>query len=1111
MNDMKAWLESIGLAQYADVFHHNDITPDVLDELNERDLAELGVSLGHRKRLLKAIAARRGTGSQANLELAPDYATPTGERRQLTIMFCDLVGSTQLSVLYDPEDYREIIKRYLDCCEDVIRRFRGYVARYMGDGILVFFGYPQADEHDPERAVRSGLEIIDAVARLDVGPKLQVRVGISTGDVVVGDLVGEGAAQEISAAGRTPNLAARLQALAEPGSVVISESTRKLAGGLFEYADLGSRELKGFDHPVTVYRVIAERSVDSRFEAIRGNRTSTRLLGREHEAESLWRCWRLASEGHGQTVLISGEAGVGKSRLTQALRDRLSREQYQLLRYYGVPYYRDTPLYPVVKSLERGAGFGRDDTSDQKLEKLSVLLGRSSADRADDLQLIAAFMGIPFGERHPPLNLSPERQMDRTLEALEGQLLDLLDDQPVLMVFEDLQWVDSTSLELLQRVAAGLQDLPLMLVMTHRPEFQPQFDPRPNLTRLVLDGLDREQSEALVLDTAGGKPLPREVVDHIVSKTDGVPLFVEELTKSVLESSLLEEKPDHYALSGPLPARALPDTLQDSLMARLDRLGATKQLVQQGSVIGRQFSYALLRAVSRLEDDALNRGLEQMLKAELVSSRGSSPDTVYTFKHALVQDAAYSSLLRGQRRALHARIADSLVEGFPGTVASEPELLARHYTEAGRSADAIPYWQAAGKHAGDRAAYKEAIEHLNAGLGLLDDVPQEVRSGLELGLRVLLGHNLTCTLGYAVPAVADTFNRAYELCQSLGDAPELFPVLQGLYRYYLVRAQLDTAQDIARQCVAFGEQTQDTVHLVSGYEFLGYVFYYKGEFWAAARELTRSLDLYEAHRGEGLSYLSPEDPGVSAYSIFGIVNVLLGNITEARRCVQSAIDLARELENPFGSAYAHGYAAHLCDFLEEWDEMARHASEVIDISRKYGFDLWLKVGEANLAIAQGTFNEPHKGIPALEANREQWRSAGIEINSPPTVLRLAVCHLMGGDSDSAMSVVEEELEHVEQLGLRFLSASLHQVRGLINQSCGELVTAEQDLKRSLRIADDQGSLLLGIRSALSLYDLLVTQNRAGDAKQVLSRLLSLFPEGTEIKEVRRARELVATA
>jgi class 3 adenylate cyclase len=648
--DIAAWLQGLGLERYVPAFRDNEIDWEVLPKLTSEDLREIGVAaIGHRRKLLDAIAALGATVTTAVTAAPSDAPAPTDpERRQLTVMFCDLVSSTELSARLDPEDLREVIAAYERAVADVVAGFDGFVAKYMGDGVLVYFGYPRAHEDDAERAVRAGLGVVESVGQLNVkSVKLQVRTGIATGLVVVGDLIGEGSAQEQSVVGKTPNLAARLQALAEPGATVIAAGTRRLVGDLFEYRDRGAVEVKGIAGPVPAWQVLRPSAVVSRFEALRGA-ALTRLVGRDEEIDLLLRRWARVKAGAGQVVLISGEPGIGKSRIVAALAEHLQAEPHLPLRYFCSPYHQDSALFPLIDQLGRASACTSDDPPASKLEKLEALLA-VTAPPEEDVALLADLMSLPASERHPLPNLSPQRKKERTLEALIHQLEGLARRQPVLMVFEDAHWIDPTSRELLDLAVERVRSLSVLLVVTFRPEFQPPWAGQAQVSILALNRLDRRDRTALVEQIAGGKALPDEVVAQIVDRADGVPLFIEELTKSVLESGLLREEADRYVLDGALPPFAIPTTLHDSLMARLDRLASVRLVAQIGAAIGREFSYVLLRAVSRLPDDELQAALARLVASELVFQRGTQPDSVHVFKHALVQDAAYGTLLRDAR------------------------------------------------------------------------------------------------------------------------------------------------------------------------------------------------------------------------------------------------------------------------------------------------------------------------------------------------------------------------------------------------------------------------------------------------------------------------------
>jgi class 3 adenylate cyclase len=660
MSEIRDWLQGLGLERYAEVFESEEIGLGHVPKLSEADLKELGLPMGPRKAVLEAARAPTSEAAQA----APAPAAREAERRQLSVMFCDLVGSTALSERLDPEELRGLMQAYRKACGEVIARYDGHVAQYLGDGVMVYFGWPTAHEEDAQRAVRAGLDIVEALAGLEGG--LAVRIGIATGLVVVGESGEDAAADAKLAVGETPNLAARVQALAEPNSVAVARSTRRLLGRVFELGDLGAHALKGVSGRVQVHRVLGEAKAESRFEAAHGAGL-TPLVGRETEISLLLDRWDQAKDGEGQVVLLSGEPGIGKSRITQALRQRIAGEPHTRLRYQCSPYYANTAFYPVIEQIERAAGFERNDGADAKLEKLEALLGQSAEAPAAIAPLFAAMLSLPL-DRYPPLNLEPVKQKELTIAALADQLVALAGDEPVLMVFEDAHWIDPTTLEMLAAMIDRVETAAVLLVITYRPEFAPPWTGHGNVTTLTLNRLSRRQGADMVAKVTGGKALPEEVLDQIVAKTDGVPLFVEELTKTVLEAGFLDEKPDRYVLSGPLPPLAIPATLQDSLMARLDRLSPVKEVAQIGACIGREFPYELLAAVSPLRDNELQDALSQLTNSELIFRRGTPPEATYSFKHALVQDAAYESLLKSRRQQLHTSIAKTLKEQFSDTV-----------------------------------------------------------------------------------------------------------------------------------------------------------------------------------------------------------------------------------------------------------------------------------------------------------------------------------------------------------------------------------------------------------------------------------------------------------
>jgi class 3 adenylate cyclase len=671
MQQIVDWLERLGMSEYAQRFAENGIGIAALRHLTDQDLKEIGVLLWHRRIMLAAIAELASAAEPVAQPVVGSEARPRdgAERRQVTVMFTDLVGSTALSACMDPEDLREIISAYQKCVAETVRRFDGFVAKYMGDGVLVYFGYPKAHEDDAERAVQAGLELIAVVAGLKTRASLQTRVGIATGLVVVGDLIGSGESRERGIVGETPNLAARLQGIAEPNMVVIAEGTRKLIGSLFELQDLGARDLKGFAGSTPAWAALRRSSIESRFEALHSGRTP--LVGRAEEFELLLRRWQQAKSGQGRVVVLTGEPGIGKSRIAAALQSHLQGDPHTRLRHFCSPHHQDTALYPVIGQLERAAGFTHDDTAQQKLAKLEAVLAQSSAP-PEEIGFIAELLSIPHAERYPLRELSPQKRKEQTLTALLAQMERLASQQPVLLVYEDVHWIDPTTLEILTLVIERVQYLPVLLLVTARPEFKPPWPAYAHLTNITLGRVGRDEGASLIAQVTGGKALPNEVVQQILARTDGIPLFIEELTKAVVESGVLTDAGDRYTAAGPLPALVIPASLDASLQARLDRLAPVREVAQIGAALGRQFSHALISAVAPMPQSQLDDALAQLQQAELIFRRGLPPDAQYTFKHALVQDAAYGTLLHARRQQLHGRIATIVERQFPEFTETQP-------------------------------------------------------------------------------------------------------------------------------------------------------------------------------------------------------------------------------------------------------------------------------------------------------------------------------------------------------------------------------------------------------------------------------------------------------
>jgi class 3 adenylate cyclase/tetratricopeptide (TPR) repeat protein len=1115
------WLRGLGLEQYASAFHDNAIDAEVLRELTADDLRDLGVNLvGHRRKLLAAIAALRpdlpsfGSLTASSEPERPGQDAGVGaaeaERRQLTVMFCDLVGSTALSARLDPEDLRAVIGAYHRCCAQVIERAGGFVAKYMGDGVLAYFGYPRADEHDAERAVRAGLALLEGVAGLDTaaGVPLQARVGIGTGLVVVGDLIGRGAAHEQAVVGETPNLAARLQALGEPGAVVIGPSTRRLTGGLFDYEDLGAVDIKGFAAPVIASRVLRESGAESRFEALRA--TATPLVGRDEELAMLGRRWRQATSGEGCVVLLSGEPGIGKSRLAQILVERLSGEPHTRLRLFCSPHYQHHALYPTIAQLKRAAGFRREDTADERLDKLEAVLAQATNDLGETAPLLAALLSLPAGERYPPLNLTPQKQKEKTLQALLAQLEGLAAQQPVLLLFEDAHWSDPTSLELLDLIIDRVAAVPIMLLITFRPEFAPPWTGRPDVTSVSLSRLARRQRAEMIAGVTGGKALPREIVEQIIDRTDGVPLFVEELTKAVVESGMLTDAGDRYTAAGPLAPLVIPASLQASLLARLDRLAPVREVAQIGAVLGRQFSHDLIGAVAPMPPARLEDALAQLVSAELIYRRGTPPDAEYTFKHALVQDAAYSTLLRGRRQQLHAHIAATLEDRFPEIVAAQPALLAHHCTEAGLMEKAVDYWLVAGRQAWARSAVVEAVALLRRGLASLLVLPgDDQHRERELDLQIALGQALTASQGWGAQEMREAYARARQLAVTLNRPRALLFALYGQSTYHWARADLGRARQLAEEIVGLGEESGDVATRVMGSYASGLTCFQFGDFTAGRAYFEKGLALFDPADRLAYAELLPTDALVNLRIHSCWLLGCLGHVNQALSRRDAALDEARRLSHPhtLALALASAWRTGWCVGLEP-KSLLQCADELLALATEHGFGFFRSFALMARGWCLAGLGRADEGIPLLTTGIAGALDTGWAVFRPGYLTLLADACRMAGQVQAALEHLAEAQRLVEETQERCNHAETLRLRGEVLLAMGDPAAAEASYGKSLALAREQSARFWELRAAMSLARLWRDQGKHTEAHALLAPVYNWFTEGFDTPVLQKAKAML---
>jgi class 3 adenylate cyclase/predicted ATPase len=1040
--------------------------------------------------------------------------SPEAERRQLTVMFCDLVDSTQLSSQLDPEEYREVVRAYQAACNDVIQRYDGYIAQYLGDGLLVYFGYPTAHEEDAQRAIYTGLGIVEAIGALNIrleptkGIKLAIRLGIHTGLVVVGEMGGAGR-QEQLALGETPNVAARLQGASEPDTVVISADTYRLIQGYFDCESLSEYALRGVAQPIAVYRVLQESGVQSRLD-IASPRGLTPLVGRESEVPLLLERWEQVKEGQGQVVLLSGEAGIGKSRLVQVLKDHVAEGTHIRLECRSSPYYQNTALYPVIDLVERVLRFQRNETHDAKLEKLERALSQYRLALHETVPLFAPLLSLPLPEaRYAPLPLTPERQRQKTLEALLVIILELAERSPVLFVLEDLHWVDPSTLEFLHLLIPQVSTAAILTMVTYRPDFQPPSEWQTHFTSLALQRLSPADVAAIVTQVTGGKSLPPEVLQHVVTNTDGVPLFVEELTKTILESGLLREAEAHYELTGPLPMLAIPTTLHDALMARLDRLSTVKAVAQLGATLGRTFAYDLLQAVMLFDEATLQQGLWQLVEAELLYQQGLPPRATYRFKHALLQEVAYQSLLKSTRQQYHQRIAQVLEAQFPETVATQPEWLAHHYTEAGLGPQALEYWQRAGHRALERSAHVEAISHLTKGLEVLKALPN-TREHIqqELELQLTLGIPLSATRGYAAPEVAHIYTRAQELCQQMGETPQLIPVLLGLWRFYLLRAELVKARELAERCLLLVQRLDDPARLIVAHDVLGETLFFLGDFAQARTHLEQAVALYDPQKRRPHRALT--DPGVSSLSMLAGALWMLGYPEQARQKSTEALRLAEALAHPHILASTLVIATHLHQLRQEVHTTQGQAAAVMRLATEQGFPFWLAEATIFVGWAQAAQGQGNEGVAQIHQGLVTRQAIGLELTQPVYLSMLAEAYQSVEQPTEGLTVLADAVRRVETTGERWREAEMHRLRGelLLIVSAENHCEVESCFRQALDIARSQQAKSWELRAATSLARLWHSQGKRHDAYDLLAPVYNWFTEGFDTVDLQEAKQLL---
>jgi class 3 adenylate cyclase len=1111
--DIGAWLRSLGLERYEAAFRENEIDETVLPNLTAEDLKDLGIGIvGHRRKILDAIGALRvdESAKASSATAAPKAETVVedrAERRQVTVMFSDLVGSTALSTYMDPEDLREIISAYQTCVAEAVGRFGGFVAKYMGDGVLVYFGYPQAHEDDAERAVSAALELIATVGALKSPTPLQTRVGIATGLVVVGDLIGSGEAQERGIVGETPNLAARLQGIAEPNTVILSEGTRRLIGKLFELKDLGAQELKGIAGPVRAFAALRRSSIESRFEALHDSGLAA-LVGREEEAELLRRRWAKAKSGEGQVVLLSGEAGIGKSRLTAALLEGVAGEPNTRLRYFCSPQHTDSAFYPIIGQMERAAGFAYNDTLRQKLDKLDALLAQT-ATPAQDAALFADLLSLPNDGRYPASELTPQQRRQKTMEALSLQMETLTRKRPVLMIFEDAHWTDPTSLEAFGRAVDRIRTLRALLIVTYRPEFEPPWIGRPHVTALTINRWAERDIDAMIDGVVGNKHLPASIRQDIIERSDGIPLFVEEMTKAVLEAANGGTAERVVAVI-PSPSVAVPASLHASLMARLDRLGPAKELAQIGAAIGREFSHGLMAAVAGKPEAELEPALDRLVAAGLLFRQGAPPHATYLFKHALVQDAAYGTLLRGPRQELHARIAAAIETRMPERVEREPELLAYHHAEAGQPDTAARYWLAAGRLAARRSANSEAVAHLRRGIAAVRGLPETVeRNRQELALLLALGPALLSSRGFGDADASTGYQRAAELARRLGDDRDRFAATWGLW----ITIRAGSASDHIRlrlqylgEMVEAAERTGDAELLLQAHHSSWSTRIWNGEFASGSEHVRAGLALYDPqrHRHHALMY-GGHDPGVCGKGQGAVALWALGCPDQAVQSAGEGVVLGQALDHLPSLLHSLWFAASVYFLRRQAADVLGCSARMLALGNEHGLKLYEAIGGVFHGWALMQQLDAQAGLEELRAAVAAYATTA-HVNLDLCRAILAEAELRAGNLEEAAAVLIQGDGTADE----WWRAGYLRLRGdlLLRGPNNERGEAERLYRQAISVAAGQQAKSLELRAATSLAMLLSEQGRRSEGYAVLAPVYDWFTEGLDTLDLKEAETLL---
>jgi class 3 adenylate cyclase/predicted ATPase len=1112
--DLAEWLGGHGLGQYAQTFAENNIEYSVLPDLTENDLEKLGVSsLGHRKKLLKAIEALRVTRQSigATAAVSSVAVPPTlvqhreAEFRQITVMFSDLVGSTQLSEKLDPEDLQKLIDAYRGECSAAIRRYGGEVARYFGDGAMAFFGWPRAHEDDAVRAVHAALDIVSAVPKIAGPVTLNCRVGVCSGTVIVGE-TGNSGTWSMDAVGETPNIAARLQTLAAANTVLISESTRRLVLAAFDFEDLGPQELKGVSEPLHVYRVLAAKHITSRFEAAHAG-SLTPLIGRSSELSLLLDRWRKVKEGDGQVIFLSGVPGVGKSRLLHELKSHIQQEPHVLLHHQCSPYHNQSAFFPVIEQVEQAAHLTAREADADKLAKLKAYLPYSTETSIEPVLLIAKLLSIPLKNHVELFGLTPQQIKNRTISTLVYVLSAFSVQQPTLCIFEDAHWMDPSTLELLELIISRIDHARVLLIVSCRPEFRPAWINHANTTIHSLTRLSHTEVKTMVRELLSGGTMPQPVLDQIIEKADGIPLFIEELTSSMV-SAPARTRGTFERATRPSLLR-VPDTLSDALMERLDRVAPSRKLAQIAAVIGREFSCDLLSAASQIDEGEMMSALSLLERADIIYRVDISPFVRFAFKHVLLRDAIYDSLLRSKRQQIHADIAAILEQHFPEFAGNQPEVLAYHHQEAGNHQLAIRCWFVSGQRALAHSANVEAIANFRSALQLLNALPETPeRTKQEIGIQLALGIPLIAVQGYASAETREAFSRARSLCLQLGNVPEYFQALFGLWGHSWMCGKNDEALRMADEFLSRSRALSDPVLLRVAHRVMGSTLLTIGAFQSSASHFEETIKLSTNKGKQPLSGLYMVEPQAASLLLLSWDLWFLGHPDQSLSRVSQALALAQDLDHPYTVAFAH-YMTSVVHLLR--GEAARafeSAEKSFEISQEQRFSLYVILSRISRGRAVGDLGRLGEARAEIALGIDEARRSGVGFMLPMMNGWLAEMHARAGETECALAIVEETLANIGDVTGRAWEAELHRQRAhiLLELNPSKLTEAESQLRKSIEVARGQGAKSLELRAATSLAELWRTKGRSDEGRALLEPICRWFDEGAETADLRRARD-----